>query len=108
MLAERLELQFKIGAVPEGVRESLLEQICGKITSAFAESSLKLGASAQLCPTSWACDDGIVGRVVGKTDSGIPAFRTIQRDGNGDIFIGHDLTHIVQSTLSDSLGSSTI
>jgi hypothetical protein len=91
MIAESLEIQFDVGAVPEGLRESLLEQVCCKISSAFSQSGLELRASAKVLPAGGARDDGVVGRVVGKTDSGIPAFLAIERDCNGDLFIGHRL-----------------
>ena len=105
MIAERLEFQFDVGAVPEGLRKGLFEQVLRKLSGAFSQTGLELGTSAEFRPAGGACDEGFIGRIVGKTDSGVPAFLAIERNTNGHLVVGHRLIPFVEPALSDSRGS---
>ena len=105
MIAERLEFQFDVGTVPEGLRKGLLEQVLRKLSSAVPQIGFELSASAEFGAAGWAGDDGVVGRIVGKTDSGVPAFLAIKRNAYGHLFIGHELIPFVGVALPDSCGS---
>lgn len=89
MIIERLELQFETGTTPEGILDRLLELFPHGLNSPLPEVGFELSARAQLGPALWAGDDGIVGRIIGHTDSGVPAHLAMKR--NGDVALSSDI-----------------